>query len=69
MGLKNGVRDRRLALGMTQVELSRLTGVSRQSIWAIERGEDYEPSLSVARAIAEALKTSPELLFWSEAVA
>lgn len=49
---------------MTQKELAKLIGVSRQTINAIE-GDKYPPSLEVAFRIADVLGTSIEdVLFY-----
>jgi putative transcriptional regulator len=48
----NSIRALRFANGeMTQAELARLTGVTRQTIIAIEQGR-YSPSLEMAFQIA-----------------
>ena len=48
----NAVRDLRAAHGdMTQAELARRIGVTRQTVIAIEQGR-YSPSLEVAFQIA-----------------
>ena len=41
---------------MTQAELARRIGVTRQTVLAIEQGK-YSPSLEVAFQIAEVFKT------------
>jgi putative transcriptional regulator len=51
--LKNNIRELRFfADEMTQQELARKAGVSRQTIIAIEGG-NYSPSLKLAFSIAE----------------
>jgi putative transcriptional regulator len=47
----NDVRARRLAQGLSQADLGRELGVSRQTINAIETGR-YLPSLPLAFALA-----------------
>jgi putative transcriptional regulator len=42
--LNNRVRELREAAGLTQAALAQLTGVSRQTINAIETGK-YDPSI------------------------
>lgn len=50
--ITNSVRDLRAAHGeMTQAELARRIGVTRQTVIAIEQGR-YSPSLEVAFQIA-----------------
>lgn len=55
------MKQLRQKLGMTQEELSELSGVSRVSIGNYERG-DREPTVSIAIAIAEALGVTLEEL-------
>lgn len=55
------IKQLRQKLGMTQEELSELSGVSRVSIGNYERG-DREPTVSIAIAIAEALGVTLEEL-------
>ena len=51
----NSIRDLRAARGdMTQAELARRIGVTRQTVIAIEQGR-YSPSLEVAFQIARVL--------------
>lgn len=55
------MKQLRQKLGMTQEELSELSGVSRVSIGNYERG-DREPTVSIAIAIAEVLGVTLEEL-------
>jgi len=55
--LINNIRSLRFARGMTQEELALRTGVSRQTIMSIERGQT-NPSVLLAYKIASALDTS-----------
>lgn len=48
---------------MSQQELAKETGVSRQTITAIERG-DYNPTIKLCIAICKALDTTLDQLFW-----
>jgi putative transcriptional regulator len=50
--MRNDVRARREAAGLTQGDLAEAVGVSRQTINAIER-DRYDPSLELAFALAE----------------
>lgn len=52
--LKNSIRRLRFERSMTQEELALRTGVSRQTIMSIERG-DTNPSVLLAFKIASAL--------------
>jgi putative transcriptional regulator len=49
--VSNAIRDHRDASGMTQAELARRLGVTRQTVIAIEQGR-YSPSLELAFQIA-----------------
>ncbi len=64
MGVRilNRIRECRERLGMTQQELARAAGVSRQSIISIERGR-YVPSLPLALRFAEIFECPTEDLF------
>jgi putative transcriptional regulator len=58
--ITNEIRKLRFERGeMTQAELAEKTGVTRQTINAIEQGK-YSPSLEVAFAIAAALEVPLE---------
>lgn len=54
--------DRRRALGMSQAELARAAGITRQALGAIESGRS-QPGVTVALAIARALGASVEQVF------
>ncbi|MBP9757883.1 MAG: helix-turn-helix transcriptional regulator [Candidatus Pacebacteria bacterium] len=58
----NRVNEFRTNVGMTQEDLARKTGVSRQTIIAIEKG-NYSPSVLLALKIAKLFKTSVEEVF------
>jgi putative transcriptional regulator len=61
--IKNNIRRLRFNAGeMTQQELADLTGVSRQTIVAIEKGK-YSPSLELAFKIAFVFHTPLEEVF------
>jgi len=60
--MKNEVRNLRTALGLSQEELAKATGVSRQTINSIEK-ERYTPSLPLAIALARHFKRSVEEVF------
>ena len=66
--ITNCIREHRKLNGMTQEELSRMVGVSRQSIISIERGR-YVPSLELALKIARVFQCPTDDLFhldWME---
>lgn len=50
---------------LSQDELARIIGVSRQTINAIEKG-DYNPTISLCRSICKALEMTLDELFWEE---
>lgn len=58
----NSIRDHRQRLGMTQEQLAREAGVSRQSIISIEQGR-YVPSLPLALKLAEIFACPTDTLF------
>ena len=61
------LRLTRLARGLSQGDLARAAGVTRQAISGIESGR-WSPSLDVALALARALDSSVEQLFGEPAV-
>lgn len=60
--MKNKIRELRKASKMTQEELSKKVGVSRQSIIAIESGK-YNPSLELAYNISKVFDLTIEEVF------
>lgn len=60
--MRNDVRERRLAAGLSQRELGEALAVSRQTINSIETGR-YDPSLPLAIAIARHFRTTVEEIF------
>ena len=60
--LVNHVRLFRTRLNFTQEQLAAATGVSRQTIIAIEKG-GYVPSTELALRLARALREPVELVF------
>ncbi|MBN2822238.1 MAG: helix-turn-helix transcriptional regulator [Coriobacteriia bacterium] len=62
MTLLNVIREQRVARRLTQDELAKLVGVSRQTIVALEKGE-YTPSTLLALKLAHAFGASVEDLF------
>ena len=61
--VENRVRDFRLGQSLTQEELGRNVGLTRQSIIAIEKGR-FTPSIHTVLKLARALGTSVDDLFW-----
>ena len=60
--MKNRVSDLRQARGLSQGDLGKLVGVSRQAINAVERGK-HDPSLMLAFKIAKAFDLRVEEVF------
>lgn len=65
--LYNNIRNRRLALGLSQDELAKRMGyISRSSIAKIESGDNDIPQSKI-EAFAKALDTTPSYLMgWNE---
>jgi putative transcriptional regulator len=62
MKLANTVREHRVIGRLTQDELARTVGVSRQTVVAIEKGE-YTPSALLALRLGQAFRVPVEALF------
>ena len=62
--MQNDVRERRGQRGLSQGDLGKALGVSRQTINAIETGR-YLPSLPLAIAMAQYFETTVEEIFTS----
>ena len=60
--MENHVRALRKELGLSQEELGKRCGVSRQTINAIENNK-YDPTLGLAMRLARLLKTPVEDIF------
>lgn len=60
--MENKIRTRRKALGLSQEELARRCGVSRQTVNAIENNK-YDPTLALAFHLARELETTVDNLF------
>lgn len=60
--MENHVRALRKELGLSQEELGKRCGVSRQTINAIEN-QKYDPSLPLAFQLARILCTTVDALF------
>ena len=58
----NSIRSRREEAGVTQAELARRVGVTRQTLIAIEQGK-YSPTLELAFQIARAFGVGLDELF------
>ena len=60
--MDNGIHTRRKELGLSQEELARQCGVSRQTVNAIENNK-YDPTLSLAFRLAKILGLTVDELF------
>jgi putative transcriptional regulator len=58
----NGVREQRIQRGLSQAELARALGVSRQTVISIETGR-YLPSLPLAFRIARFFDVPVDKMF------
>ncbi len=56
---------RRMELDMSQTDLAKKAGVTRQTIGLIEAG-DFNPSIKLCVAICRALGVTLNDLFWEE---
>ena len=59
------MKFRRIELGMSQTELAKKAGVTRQTIGLIEAG-DFNPSIKLCIDICKALGVTLNDLFWEE---
>ena len=55
----------RAGLDMSQDDLAKKVGVSRQTISAIEKG-DYNPTINLCVSVCKALGKTLDELFWEE---
>ena len=63
--LNNKVKELRARHGFSQMELAALTGVTRQTIGFIEKGE-FSPFVTLALKLAQHLQVKVDELFWLE---
>lgn len=61
--IKSKVKDFREELGLTQQELADKVGVSRQTIYYLEKG-DYNPSLTLSFKLTEIFEKLLEEIFY-----
>lgn len=59
------IKAARAAADMSQEDLAKLAGVTRQTISAVESG-DYNPTINLCIAICRALGKTLDELFWEE---
>lgn len=60
--MENTIRKRRKEIGLSQEELAKKCGVSRQTVNAIENNK-YDPTLMLAFNLAKKLNTTVDKLF------
>lgn len=65
--LKNRLKEERLKLGLSQKDLAKLVGVSRQTINSIEN-EQFYPTTKVSLIICNVLKKQVEDIFYLKEV-
>lgn len=63
--MENTVSELRRKRGLSQEDLARLAGVSRQTIISIEKGR-YAPGLALAFTLADIFDTNIEAMFTPE---
>ena len=59
------MKSARAALDLSQQDLAKACGVTRQTINAIEKG-DYNPTIKLCRTICKVLGKTLDELFWEE---
>ena len=65
-GMRNlKMKFRRIELEMSQTDLAKKTGVTRQTIGLIESG-DFNPSIRLCRRICRALGVTLDDIFWED---
>lgn len=60
--MENTIRERRKEIGLSQDELAKKCGVSRQTVNSIENNK-YDPTLTLAFHLAKELGTTVDSLF------
>ena len=60
--IENIIRNKRKELGLSQEELAKKCGVSRQTVNAIENNK-YDPTLALAFCLAKELQITVDELF------
>ncbi len=63
--LRNSLKQIRIRLGLSQQDLAKVVGVSRQTISGVESGQ-YAPSATIALRLAKVLGCQVEDVFWLE---
>lgn len=63
--LNGKMREARQQKGISQTELAKLIGVSRQTVNMIENG-DYNPTIALCLKLCKALDKTLNDLFWED---
>ncbi len=63
--VNNRIKIARVGKSLTQVQLAKKVGVTRQTIGLIEKGQ-YNPSLQLCISIAKTLEKTLDELFWED---
>lgn len=63
MILKIRVKEVREEVGMSQTDLSKKSGISRATIWALETGKQLDTTVTTLTSIADALGVGVDALF------
>ncbi|MBO5048367.1 MAG: helix-turn-helix transcriptional regulator [Clostridia bacterium] len=63
--LNEKMREARQQKGISQTELAKLIGVSRQTVNMIENG-DYNPTIALCLKLCKALDKTLNDLFWED---
>ena len=63
LGINEKLKQARIAKALSQGDLAKLVGVSRQTINMIEN-DDYNPSLALCIKICKVLNKTLDELFW-----
>ena len=59
------IKIARMEMGISQIQLAEMAGVTRQTIGMIEAG-DFNPSLKLCIDICKSLNKTLDELFWEE---
>lgn len=62
------VKEIREGMGLTQEKLEEISGVSRQTISAIENNPEYQAKTGTLLALAKAMGITVDKLFFAEVV-
>ncbi|APS41742.1 MULTISPECIES: helix-turn-helix transcriptional regulator [Weissella] len=62
--MKNNVKQIRISSSITQKDLAKMVGITRQTLSLIEKGQ-YNPTLKLAIGIAKSLNVTLDDLFWN----